>query len=295
MYRVQKLRVVVYCDSDWAGDKVDRKSRSGWIVYLAGGAVAWQSKKQEVVALSSTEAEYYAIVEAVKEILWLIGLLKELKILFEGPFLFIDNDGARSIAQKPVHHQRTKHIEVKYHFIRNVFGDGIIIAFRCDTADNCADIFTKILGAIKFLGFVNVLVNNEPQERCNLARTKETCPSHRRRRLEFERRARLRIAIAQSSLESRNPFGVILKCIGCNHYVPYLKDRECWSFDCPNFHTWHALDIWECSSCHQEITTEADIPERNMQCKNEDCSNCYRSRRPVRRRRLPDFYHNYLI
>jgi len=107
-----------YSDSDLAGDVNDRKSTSRLIFFLAGGPIAWQSAKQKVVALSSCEAEYIAAAGAACEAVWLARLLAELvggAVL--APKLKVDNKSAIALMKNLVHHDRSKHIDVKFHFI----------------------------------------------------------------------------------------------------------------------------------------------------------------------------------
>ena len=91
MRKGEKVRIEVYTDSDWAMDKDDRKSISGYVVKLAGGPISWQSKKQPTRAMSSCEAEFISLTEAVKEVLWLTYFLDELKIPYHTPTVFTDN------------------------------------------------------------------------------------------------------------------------------------------------------------------------------------------------------------
>ena len=117
--------MVSFTDSDWAGDLDTRKSTSGFVFLLHGGAVSWKSTKQGIVATSSTEAEYVACSEAVKEALWIQRLFRELQTakavqIQSGPqVIFVDNQGAIELSKNPQHHNRTKHIDVKYYFIHN--------------------------------------------------------------------------------------------------------------------------------------------------------------------------------
>jgi len=118
---------VGYSDSDLAGDTNDRKSTSGLMFFLAGGPIAWQSVKQKVVALSSCEAEYIAAAGAACERVWLARLLAELiggEVL--APKLKVDNKSAIALMKNPIHHNRSKHIDIKFHFIRECCDDKLI-------------------------------------------------------------------------------------------------------------------------------------------------------------------------
>ena len=103
----------------------------------------WQTKSQKTVALSSCEAELYAACEAVKEILWLIMFFIELKLKFNKPVLYVDNQGAIALAKNPVLHQRTKHIDIRYFFIREKIDNTMLEMLYVDTKNNLADLFTK--------------------------------------------------------------------------------------------------------------------------------------------------------
>jgi hypothetical protein len=119
IYRAQgNSRVEGYVDADWAGSTTDRKSTSGWCIYVFGNLVSWRSKKQSVVARSSAEAEYRAIALGICELLWIQKIMSELKIQMSKPmWLYSDSMAAIEISNNPVQLDRTKHIEVDRHFI----------------------------------------------------------------------------------------------------------------------------------------------------------------------------------
>ena len=111
--------LVGYIDADWAGDASDRRSTSGYMFSLGSAAVAWSSKKQPTVALSSTEAEYRGATIATCEAIWLQRLLQDLRIEVLTPILvYYDNISSMQLAKNPIFHACTKHIEVHYHFVR---------------------------------------------------------------------------------------------------------------------------------------------------------------------------------
>jgi hypothetical protein len=113
-----------FVNANWASDVNDRKSTSGFVFMLAGGAVSWGSKKQSAVALLSTEAEYIAAAHAAKEVIWLRRLLLEQKQKIEKPtILYMDNQSAITIAQNPEFHNRSKHIKIRHHFLRQKVDD----------------------------------------------------------------------------------------------------------------------------------------------------------------------------
>ena len=133
----KKLTIEVYSDSDWASNPEDRRSRTGYVVLLADGPVAWQSKSQKTVALSSCEAELYALCEAAKEIMWLSQLLQELKVDFTVPTLHVDNQAAIALSTNPVNHQRTKHIDIKWFFVREAIEAGKLKVVYVNTQLRC--------------------------------------------------------------------------------------------------------------------------------------------------------------
>ncbi|KAL5852379.1 hypothetical protein ACOSQ3_007497 [Xanthoceras sorbifolium] len=140
-----------YVDSDFAGDLDKRKSTTGYVFTIAGGAVSWISKLQTVVALSTTEAEYMAATQACKEAIWIQRLLEELGHKQEKIVLFCDSQSALHIARNPAFHSRTKHIGVQYHFVREVVEEGNVDMQKIHTKENLADAMTKPINADKFI------------------------------------------------------------------------------------------------------------------------------------------------
>jgi transposase InsO family protein len=140
------LQLQAYSDADWAGCPDTRKSTTGWCMFLGNAAISWKCKKQDSVSKSSTEAEYRAMSAACSEIVWLRGLLTELGFSQGQPTsLHADNTSAIQIAANPVYHERTKHIEVDCHSIREAYDRRIINLPHVSTSDQTADIFTKSL------------------------------------------------------------------------------------------------------------------------------------------------------
>nr|XP_016449164.1 PREDICTED: uncharacterized mitochondrial protein AtMg00810-like [Nicotiana tabacum] len=135
-----------YSDSDWAACPDTRKSVTGFCIFLSDSLIGWKSKKQPVVSLSSAEAEYRALSKVVTELSWLSRLLVDLDVSSSSPIsVFCDNMAAIHIAKNPVFHERTKHIEVDYHFIRTTLAEGLIQLFHVSTTNQLADLFTKSL------------------------------------------------------------------------------------------------------------------------------------------------------
>jgi hypothetical protein len=120
-----ELSVSAYADADWGNDRSDRKSVTGWIAMINGDPVSWASKKQKVVAQSTCEAELYAEAAALNETKWLSGLLHEIGLdTPEVPLLYGDNQSAQELSQNDIKSERTKHIDIKYHFIQDEVNNG---------------------------------------------------------------------------------------------------------------------------------------------------------------------------
>lgn len=146
----QPLEVIAFADADWANDKADRRSVSGWVVQLDGDPIDWASKKQSIVAQSTCEAELYAEAAAINEVLWLRGMLEELGLPLKSPSLvFGDNSSTQTISRQGVKRKRTKHVDVKYHFITECIERGIIDLQWVPTERQQADILTKALDRAK--------------------------------------------------------------------------------------------------------------------------------------------------
>ncbi|KAJ0444187.1 putative RNA-directed DNA polymerase [Helianthus annuus] len=154
------LDTQVYTDADWAGDKRDRSSTSGYFTLVGGNLVTWKSKKQKVVALSSAEAEFRGIARGLTEILWVKRLLTEIGFPPNKPIqILCDNKAAIQISENPVQHDRTKHIEVDRNFIKEKLETGVIEFPFVRSEDQLADILTKAVNGRIFsecLGKLNV-------------------------------------------------------------------------------------------------------------------------------------------
>ncbi len=138
-------------DADWASDPGNRRSISGYCFFFQGSLVSWSAVKQHAIALSSTEAEYYTLTHAFKEALWLRVFLSSLRLSFPLPFpLFCDNQAAISLSSSPSFSSRSKHINIRFHFIHAHVSDRSFSTTWISTSDMPANIFTKSLPAPTF-------------------------------------------------------------------------------------------------------------------------------------------------
>ncbi|XP_070020020.1 secreted RxLR effector protein 161-like [Nicotiana sylvestris] len=139
-------QIVGYSNANYAGSPFDRRSMSGYCVLVGGNLVSWKSKKQNVVAWCSAEAEYRTMAMATCELIWIKQLLKELKFgEISQMRLGCDNQASHLIASNPVFHERTKHIEIDYHFVREKILSADIATKFVKSNDQLADIFSKSL------------------------------------------------------------------------------------------------------------------------------------------------------
>ena len=151
-------RIECFSDADWAGSKFDRRSTTGYCVFFGGNLVAWKSKKQSVVSRSSAESEYRAMAQATCEIIWIHQLLCEVGMKCTMPAkLWCDNQAVLHIAANPVYHERTKHIEVDCHFIREKIEENLVSTSYVKTGEQLGDIFTKALNGTRVEYFCNKL------------------------------------------------------------------------------------------------------------------------------------------
>ena len=164
----EKSELFGFTDSDYAGGQDDRRSTSGYVFMLGTGAVSWSSKKQPIVTLSTTEAEFVAATACACQAIWLKKILEELQYKEDGPTLiYCDNSSAIKLSKNLVLHGRSKHIDMKYHFLRDLTNDGVINLVYCRSEDQVADIQTKPLKLatfVKLRGLLGV---------CSHAATKE--------------------------------------------------------------------------------------------------------------------------
>ncbi|UYV64215.1 ATP13A3 [Cordylochernes scorpioides] len=154
-------QLVGYSDSDFARDVDSRKSTTGYAFMMNGGTVSWASQRQPIIALSTTESEYIAACSAAKELIWIRRLLQGIGCdITKETELFIDNQAAIKLVENPVFHKRTKHIDVRYHFIRSKHEEGELKVHHVCSSEQLADIMTKPLPRNKFhylRGLLNIL------------------------------------------------------------------------------------------------------------------------------------------
>ena len=148
-----------YVDSDYAEDKNGgRHSYSGCAVFLFGNLIQARTKRQKLPAVSSTEAEFYSLGDGLKEFLYVHNLLSEFMIIASLSKIYLDNKGAQYLAQNYVNNNRTKHLDVRYHFIRHYVHQKLIQLCHIPSKQNLADLFTKGLGRIVFQRFVSMIL-----------------------------------------------------------------------------------------------------------------------------------------
>lgn len=144
----------VFCDSDWSGDIQDMKSTSGFVFNLGSIAVCWASKKQEIVALSITEAEYVSLNAACHHSVWMKKILVDCQVKSEELFkIRCDNRSSIAIAKNPTLHGRTKHMDVKFHYTRELIARKEMNVEFCSINAQIVDIFTKCLSVQKHMKF----------------------------------------------------------------------------------------------------------------------------------------------
>lgn len=145
-----------FSDADYASEIDKRRSCSGFVVKLAGGAINWHSKRQEIVAVSSTEAEYIALSTTAKEMLYLNQFMFELtNVNIEPSKIYVDNTSSINLAKNAAYHDRTKHIDVRYHHLRDSIERKKIEVEFVSTNENIADALTKSLNGPKTKQFAN--------------------------------------------------------------------------------------------------------------------------------------------
>lgn len=153
VYTQNQEDLIGYCDADWAADVDSRKSVTGYVFKLAGGCISWKSTKQQSVALSSTEAEYIALASAIQESIWLRQLCDEIGLTVRGKptRLYCDNQSAIKLALNGGYRPRSRHIDIRYHFLREHIERGNVTIFFIPTDENIADALTKAVDKKKLL------------------------------------------------------------------------------------------------------------------------------------------------
>ncbi|KAM6546496.1 hypothetical protein CsatB_027232 [Cannabis sativa] len=152
-----ETEIAGYVDSDYAGSIDTRRSITGYAFTVFGGCISWKLNLQKVVALSTTEAEYMAATEAIKEAIWLRGFTEELGFKGEDITVHCDNQSAIHLMKNPMYHERSKHIDIKLHFIREVITRKEIQIKKIGTKENPADMLTKYVPQAKFRLCLNLL------------------------------------------------------------------------------------------------------------------------------------------
>ncbi|XP_058754773.1 uncharacterized mitochondrial protein AtMg00810-like [Vicia villosa] len=152
------LELRAYSDADWAGDPTDRKSTTGFCIFLGDSLISWKSKKQDIVSHSSTEAEYRAMASTTTEIVWLRWLLSDMGVILSEPTpMYCDNKSAIQIAHNSVFHERTKHIEIDCHFTRHHLQHGTITLPFISSTLQVADLFRKTHSIKRFRFLIDKL------------------------------------------------------------------------------------------------------------------------------------------
>ncbi|KAI3744740.1 hypothetical protein L1987_57831 [Smallanthus sonchifolius] len=159
----QSFDFKAYTDSDYGGCNLDRKSTSGGCQFLGDRLVSWQCKKQSTVSVSTCEAEYIAAASGCSQRMWIQQQLRDYGLNFTGTPLFIDNNATMSITNNPVKHSKTKHIEIRHHFIRDCAEKHLIELVKVHTDDNLADLFTKAFDQSRFEHLVNLIGMFNPE------------------------------------------------------------------------------------------------------------------------------------
>jgi hypothetical protein len=147
----QNFQLTAYLDADWANCVDERKSTSGGAFFLGDSLVAWLSKNQSSISLSTTEAEYIAAATCCTQVLWMIQTLVDLEVKYAASIpIHCDNTSAISVSKNPVFHSKTKHIPIKYNFMREQVTIQVVQVHYITTTEQIADIFTKPLAKTPF-------------------------------------------------------------------------------------------------------------------------------------------------
>jgi transposase InsO family protein len=157
VYEKTTLSVTGYVDADWASNQIDRRSYTGYVFKIGNAAVSWESRKQRTIALSSTESEYMALCEGAKEAAFIRSLLHECLGKYLSVTLYNDSQSAQKICMSHINHSRSKHIDIRHHYVRQVVKDKIVDLQYLPTERMPADVLTKSLGKDKHFSCVSNL------------------------------------------------------------------------------------------------------------------------------------------
>ncbi|GJY71011.1 hypothetical protein Tco_0474714 [Tanacetum coccineum] len=147
---VSSFDLEAYSDNDYVGANLDRKSTTGGCQFLGRRLISWQCKKQTSVATSITEAEYVAAANCYGQVLWIQNQMLDYGFNFMNTKIYIDNESTICIVKNPVFHSKTKHIEIRHHFIRDAYEKKVIQVLKIHTDDNVADLLTKSFDVSRF-------------------------------------------------------------------------------------------------------------------------------------------------
>lgn len=159
--------LIAYIDSNYAGDLHDGRKTSGLVLKIGSGAISWASKKQPIVSLSTTEAEYIAAASCACQCIWIRGILDQLGTEEQeatSTLILCDNSSTIQLSKNPVFHGKSKHIAVRFHFLRDLVRDEVVKLSYCKSEDQIADIMTKPLKLDRFeklRGMLGVMIVNE--------------------------------------------------------------------------------------------------------------------------------------
>ncbi|XP_031277973.1 secreted RxLR effector protein 161-like [Pistacia vera] len=153
----KSLDLVGFVDSDFAGDRDTRKSTTSYFFTLGRNCVSFKSQLQPIVALSSTKAEYVVVADVFRKALWLQGILSEMQLLDELVTIYSDSQSAIHLSKNPIYHERTKDMDVQFHFVKELIAQEVINLKKVAIEDNLADDGTKVVMATKFKHCLNLL------------------------------------------------------------------------------------------------------------------------------------------